>query len=71
VEDYGKWDHYVYSVCPKTGIQETLRCLGMQTAEHIAEMKRRRGFVKVRIGHRRFGRHKEQQSHVYHGSIHG
>lgn len=71
MDDWGKWDHYVEWTCPHSGVRSTLRCLGLQSAEHIAEQQRQFGFIKVKITHRKFSRKKEQQSYVHDGGLHG
>lgn len=65
----GRWDHYVYFGCPYSGIETSIRCAGIRTAEAIAQQKREQGYWRVRIVHRRFSRHKEPHSHVSHGVL--
>ena len=62
MDDYGHWDHYVEYVDPRSGIGCRERCLGLRTAENIADIKRQLGFWRVKIIHRRFSRHKERHS---------
>jgi hypothetical protein len=64
MDDWGHWDHYVEYHDPRSGIGCRERCLGLATAEAIAEIKRQLGFVRVKIIHRRFSRHKERHSHA-------
>jgi len=64
MHDWGKWDHYVQYTDPHSGVTCRERCLGMRTAEHVAEQKRELGFWRVQITHRRYSRHKEVHSRV-------
>lgn len=64
MDDWGKWDHYVWCTDPRSGVTTRERCLGLRTAEAIAEQKRQLGFWKVKITHRKFDRHKEGASRV-------
>lgn len=63
-----RWDEYVISVNPNTGLPESIRCYGPGTAEAIAQSKRNQGYDKVQIEGVRADRKKESQS-VHHGRL--
>ncbi len=65
----GNWDHYVFFRDPTTGIEGSIRCAGLATAEAIATQKVQCGFERVRIMHRRSARKKERLSYVSYGRI--
>ena len=65
MDDWGRWDHYVEYTDRISGVRVRERCLGLRTAEAIAEIKRQLGFCRVQISHRKFSRHKETYPRVY------
>lgn len=64
MDDWGHWDHYVSYFDPRSGIGCRERCLGLRTAEAIADSKRQLGFWRVKIEHKRYARHKERHARV-------
>lgn len=64
-----RWDHYVYSADPRTGIEASVRCAGLRTAQALAERWREQGLWRVRIVSRPAWRHKERPSYVHHGRV--
>lgn len=70
MEDWGHWDHYVQSYDPRTGLTVSERCLGLVTAEHVAEIRRQCGCWRVQIFHRRFGRRKGGKARASHRGLH-
>jgi len=61
----GLWTHYVEFVCPFSGVFNRVRCVGLQTAQAIAEQKRELGFAKVQIIHRRDKHTRGIAAHVH------
>jgi hypothetical protein len=65
MNDWGRWVHYVEYCCPRSGVFDRLRCLGLATALALAEEKRRLGFWQVRVVHRRNKHSRGLKSHVH------
>jgi hypothetical protein len=65
MDEWGRWTHYVEYVCPRTGVFSRDRCLGLRTAEVLAEQKRQFGFVRVQIVHRTNKHPRGVKSHVH------
>ncbi len=61
-----RWDHYVYFLDPKSGVEMMERAYGLRTAEVLVEAKKAQGFQEVRIIHKRSQRYKLRNPSVYH-----
>jgi len=66
IQDFGRWHHIVEYFDPVSGEYKSQRCLGVATAEALAEIKRQNGQDKVQIIHRPASRKHSRRARVSH-----